>query len=73
MDTFAFTTYVPQTKGYFNIGESVIYITALFFGPVEGRIADGVGSMFADNILGYSAFVPRTLATKAGEGAVSDF
>ena len=68
--TFAFTIYVPQTKGFFNIGETMVYITALLFGPVVGSIAGGVGSMLADLILGYSHYAPATLVIKACEGFI---
>lgn len=71
--TIIFSIYVPETRGFFNIGETMVYIAALLFGPVVGGIAGGVGSMFADIILGYSVFAPATLVTKASEGIVVGF
>lgn len=68
--TMIFSIYVPQTRGYFNIGEGMVYITALLFGPVIGSIAGGVGSMFADLLLGYAQFAPATLIIKAIEGGI---
>ena len=71
--TIIFTVYVPQTRGFFNIGETMVYITALLFGPLVGGIAGGLGSMLADVILGYMEFAPATLVIKMCEGAVVGF
>lgn len=68
--TMVFTIYVPSTEGFFNIGETMIYVTALLFGPLIGSIAGGVGSFFADIFLGYGHYAPATLIIKACEGAV---
>jgi len=61
---------IPQTNGYFNIGDSMVYITALLFGPLVGGIAGGVGSMLGDLILGAFAFAPGTLVIKSIEGCL---
>lgn len=71
--TMIFSTYVPQTKGYFNIGETMVYVTALLFGPFVGAFAGGVGSMLADIFLGYSIYAPATLIIKMTEGFVVGF
>lgn len=68
--TVIFSSYVPQTTGFFNIGETMVYITAILFGPLVGAFAGGVGSMFADLFLGYPLFAPATLIIKGCEGAV---
>jgi len=68
--TTIFSIYVPQTRGFFNIGETMVYTTALLFGPLVGAFAGGVGSMLADLFLGYSQYAPATLVIKACEGAV---
>jgi len=68
--TTIFSIYVPQTKGFFNIGETMVYATALLFGPVVGAFAGGFGSMLADLFLGYHHYAPATLIIKACEGAV---
>lgn len=70
VSTFIFTVYVPATRGYFNIGESMVYIVALLAGPYVGAFAGGVGSMIADLILGYFFFAPATLVIKGVEGGV---
>ena len=68
--TVMLSVYVPATRGYFNIGETMVYTTALLFGPYIGAFAGGVGSMLADLILGYPLYAPATLIIKASEGAV---
>jgi uncharacterized membrane protein len=67
--TMVFTIYIPATSGYFNIGETVIYITAILFGPYVGAIAGGVGAAISDMILA-PVFAPATLIIKALEGAI---
>lgn len=66
--TISFTVYVPSTRGYFNVGETAIYMAAILFGPFVGAFAGGVGSMFADILLGYYYYAPATLVVKAVEG-----
>ncbi|MCQ5374864.1 MAG: ECF transporter S component, partial [Candidatus Methanomethylicia archaeon] len=58
------------TRGYFNIGESAVYLVALLAGPYVGAFAGGVGSMLADLSLGYLFFAPATLVIKGIEGGV---
>jgi uncharacterized membrane protein len=67
--TLVFTAYVPTTTGYFNIGETVIYVAALVFGPYVGAFAGGVGAAIADMLVAF-VFFPGTLLIKAGEGAI---
>ena len=64
---------IPATSGYFNFGETVIYIAALVFGPFTGALAGGAGSMLADVYLGFAAFAPGTLVIKGVEGAIVGF
>jgi uncharacterized membrane protein len=71
--TMVFSIYVPSTKGFFNIGETMVYITALLFGPFVGAFAGGVGSMLADIFLGYPHYAIATLIIKACEGGVVGF
>jgi uncharacterized membrane protein len=44
---------VSATSGYINIGDAVIFISALLFGPIVGGFAGGAGSAVADILLGY--------------------
>jgi uncharacterized membrane protein len=68
--TTIFSVYVPQTRGFFNIGEVMVFTTALLFGPIIGSFAGGVGSMLADLFLGYWYYAPATLVIKACEGGL---
>jgi len=68
--TMGFSVYVPTTEGFFNIGESMVFLSALLFGPLVGAFAGGVGSALADLILGFPHYAPATLIIKASEGAV---
>jgi uncharacterized membrane protein len=68
--TMIFSIYVPATRGFFNIGESMVFLSALLFGPIVGAFAGGVGSMLADLLLGYPYYAPATLVIKACEGYV---
>lgn len=63
----------PITKGYFNLGESMVYTSAILGGPLIGGLAGGIGSAFADLYLGYSDYAPGTLIIKGIEGAVAGF
>lgn len=71
--TMIFTIYVPATRGFFNIGETMVYTTALLFGPFVGAFAGGIGSMLADLLLGYPVYAPATLVIKALEGTIVGF
>jgi uncharacterized membrane protein len=57
---------IPATSGYFNFGETLIYVAALLFGPIVGLIA-GAGASIADMLVA-PQFAPGTLAIKAIEG-----
>jgi uncharacterized membrane protein len=68
--TIAFSVYVPQTHGFFNVGETMVFTTAILFGPLIGGFAGGVGSMMADILLGYPYYAPATLIIKGAEGGI---
>ena len=61
----------PPTKGYFNLGEAMVFFSALIFGWRAGAICGGVGSAIADVIIGYGYFAPITLTAKGVEGLVT--
>ena len=69
--TIAIQIYQPATNGYFNLGESMIYLAALVSGPLTAAIAGGVGAALADLSTGYSIFAPGTLVIKFVEGYVA--
>jgi len=68
--TMTFSIYIPATKGIFNIGESMVFLSALLFGPFVGAFAGGVGAALADMLLGLPHYAPATIIVKACEGAV---
>lgn len=68
--TMMLSIYVPATQGFFNVGEAMIFLSAILFGPFVGAFAGGVGSMIADLLLGFPHYAPATLIIKACEGAV---
>jgi uncharacterized membrane protein len=68
--TRAFVVPIPQTKGFFNLGEAGIYAAGLLFGPLAGAVSGGLGSALADLSLGYTQYAPFTLVIKGLEGAV---
>lgn len=59
---------IPMTKGYFNVGDSVIIVTAILLGRNSGLIAGGLGAALSDFLGGYLVFAPATLVIKALEG-----
>ncbi|MDD4495545.1 MAG: ECF transporter S component [Eubacteriales bacterium] len=59
---------IPMTQGYFNIGDTVIIITAILMGPASGLIVGALGSMLSDVAAGYFLFAPLTLIVKGLEG-----
>jgi len=59
---------VPATQGFFNVGDAMVMVAALTFGPIVGFFAGGVGSSLADLIGGWYVWVPFTLVIKGLEG-----
>ena len=55
---------IPATKGYFNLGDSIVLLCGAFLGPVYGALAAGLGSALADLFLGYAVYAPGTFAIK---------
>lgn len=53
------------TKGYVNIGDSVILTAAFLLGPLFGAAAAGIGAALADLFSGYAVYAPATLIIKA--------
>ncbi len=67
--TYSFVINIPATGGYFNLGEIVIYVSALVFGPLIGGFAGGVGAAISDALLA-PQFALGTLVIKACEGGI---
>jgi len=62
---------IPATEGFFNIGDAMIMVAALTFGPLVGGIAGGIGSSLADLIGGWYIYVIPTLFIKGVEGLLA--
>ncbi|HHV74013.1 MAG TPA: ECF transporter S component [Thermoanaerobacterium sp.] len=60
----------PYTKGYINIGDSFIFLSATILGPFAGFVSGGIGSALADLLSGYAVWAPWTLAIKGLEGLI---
>lgn len=58
---------VPATKGYFNLGDTVIYFCAFSLGPVTALLAGGAGTAIAD-LIGYPTFAPISLFVHGLQG-----
>jgi uncharacterized membrane protein len=64
--TLTFVIPIPATSGYFNLGEVIIYVAALLFGPLIGFLAGG-GAAISDALVA-AQYAPGTFAIKATEG-----
>lgn len=53
--------------GYWNIGDTIIMLAGIMFGPVVGALS-AIGAAIADIALGYVIYAPFTLVVKAVEG-----
>ncbi len=62
---------VPATEGYINLGDTMVMLSGLLFGPLVGGIAGGVGSAVADVVGGYASWAPYTFVIKGVEGAIA--
>jgi len=69
--TYASYTPFSPTRGYFNLGEVMVFFSALTFGWRAGAICGGIGSAAADILLGAGIYAPATLVAKGAEGLVS--
>jgi uncharacterized membrane protein len=68
-----YASYLPfsPTKGYFNLGETMVFFSALAIGWREGAICGGIGSAAADILLGSGIYAPITAVAKGAEGFVT--
>jgi uncharacterized membrane protein len=71
LSTYLFQIPIPATQGYFNLGDIMIFITALTFGRTVGGFAGGIGSALSDAFGGFGTFAPFTLIIKGLEGFVA--
>lgn len=68
--TYSFFLIIAATGGFFNLGDAIIFIAAILFGPIIGGFAGGVGAALADVLLGFGNFAPGTLVIKFCEGFI---
>lgn len=62
---------IPNGQGgYVNLGDGVIFASALILGPFAGVVA-ALGSVLADLFLGYAQYAPATLIIKGVMGLVA--
>ncbi|HPQ10101.1 MAG TPA: ECF transporter S component [Bacillota bacterium] len=66
--TMAVQIPIPATKEYLNLGDSVIMVLAVVFGPRFGFLVGSLGSALADVVTGYVYWAPATLIIKGVEG-----
>ncbi len=71
--TMMFTFPIPATSGYFNLGDSIVIITSLTFGPLVGALAGGLGSGLADLLGGWYNWVIFTTVIKGAEGYIAGY
>lgn len=59
------------TKGYVNLGDCLVNVSAWLLGPLYGSAAAGIGSALADVTSGYIVYAPATLIIKGLMAAAS--
>ncbi len=53
------------TFGYIHLGDGLVLLCGIVFGPFTGGLAAGIGSMFSDIFSGYASWAPATFLIKA--------
>jgi len=69
--TFLIQIPVPATGGYINLGDIMLFVSALTFGPIVGGLSGGIGSFISDVISGYAIYAPFTFIIKGLEGTIA--
>ena len=64
---------IPNGAGYLNLGDGVLMVSGLLFGPWVGACVGGIGSAIADLLSGYAAYAPFTLVVKGLEGFLAAY
>lgn len=60
----SFTAIPLSASGFFNLGDSFIFVAALTLGPLWGGIAAAIGAAVSDLILGFAFYAPATFVIK---------
>jgi uncharacterized membrane protein len=58
------------TRGFINVGDTMIFVAGVFMGPTVGLLAGGIGSAMADLLLAYTHWAPWSLVIKGMEGFI---
>ncbi len=61
---------IPATKGFLNLGDSIVMVLAVVFGARFAGISGAVGSALADVLSGYAYWAPWTFIIKGLEGLI---
>ena len=61
---------IPATKGFFNLGEAMIFFTAFIFGRRIAGLSGAIGAALIDAIVA-PHFLPATLVIKFAEGFIA--
>ena len=60
-------------KGYIHIGDSMVYLSGIFLGPLLGALAAACGSLLADVFSGYGVYAPATFIIKGLDAWIVGF
>ncbi len=71
--TMAINIPAPAANGYCNLGDAMVFASAILLGKKGGFIAGGVGSALADLLLGFSFWAPFTFIIKGLEGFIAGY
>ena len=61
---------IPSIRWYFHLGDTIIFIVSLLFGPIAGAVSGAIGSSLADLQAGLAVWIPFSLVIKGFEGLV---
>jgi uncharacterized membrane protein len=61
---------IPTINGYIHLGDTLVYLSGIFLGPVYGPIAAGFGSFLADILAGYPMWALPSLLIKGLDALV---
>lgn len=61
---------IPTINGYIHLGDTLVYITGAFLGPILGPLAAGLGSLLADILSGYPMWAFPSFIIKALDALV---
>lgn len=64
---------VPSTNGYFNLGDTIVFLSAILLSKKGGFIAGGIGSALADVLLGFPFWAPFTFIIKGLQGFLAGY